>query len=210
MVNVFAVRSLAQPTMLPGATTIGVVCKDGVILASEKRVAYGYLVLSKTGKKVFKITDNVGAACAGLMADMQVLAKEAATQIYLYSLESRRPASVNAVAKLIAYLLFKNRSSPFLTQTIIGGVDSEGPRIYVLDPLGSVIQDKFACVGSGAEIATGVLESEYREDMNIEEAKNLVIRSIKAAITRDVQSGDGVDMLIITGEGTKEESISFK
>ncbi|RLI24070.1 MAG: proteasome endopeptidase complex, archaeal, beta subunit [Candidatus Hecatellales archaeon] len=201
---------MAQPAILPGATTIGLVCKDAVILASEKRVAYGYLVLSKVGKKVFKITDNVGAACAGLMADMQVLVKEAAAQMALYSLESRRPASVNAVAKLIAVLLFQHRLFPLLTQTIIGGVDGEGPRIYVLDPLGSVIEDKFACVGSGAEIATGVLESEYRDGMSVEEAKNLVIRSIKAAISRDVQSGDGVDFLIITSQGATEESIAFK
>jgi len=201
---------LVQPQILPGATTIGVVYKDGVILASEKRVAYGYLVLSKAGKKVFKITENVGAACAGLMADMQVLAKEAAAQMTLYSLESRRPASVNAVAKLIAVLLFQHRLFPLLTQTVIGGVDSEGPRIYVLDPLGSIIEDKFACVGSGAEIATGVLESEYKEGMSLEEAKNLVVRSIKAAISRDVQSGDGADLLIITSQGAREESIDFK
>ncbi len=201
---------MAQPPIMPGATTIGVVCRDGVILASEKRVAYGYLVLSKAGKKVFKITDNVGAACAGLMADMQALVREAAAYITLYSYESRRPASVNAVAKVIAGLLFERRLFPLLTQTIIGGVDDEGPRIYVLDPLGSLIQDKYACVGSGAEIATGVLEAEYKDGMSVEEARELVLRSIKAAIARDAQSGEGVDLLIITKDGVKEETVSLK
>jgi len=203
------VKPLSQAFPLPGATTIGLVFDGGVILASEKRVAYGYLVLSKAGKKVFQITDNVGAACAGLMADMQVLIKEASAYVNLYSLESRRPPSVNAVAKVIATLLFQHRLFPLLTQTIIGGVDSEGPRIYVLDPLGSLIPDKYACVGSGAEIATGVLEEGYRDKLSLEEAKKLVLRSIKAAVARDVQSGDGVDMLIITGEGAREETIQF-
>jgi proteasome beta subunit len=203
-------RTAREFLYLPGATTVGVVCKDGVVLASEKRVAYGYLVLSKTGKKVFKITDKIGAACAGLVGDMQILAREAAAYANLHSLECRRPIAVNAVAKIVANLLFERRLFPLLTQTIIGGVDSEGPHLYVLDPLGSVIPDKYASVGSGAEIATGILEANYRDDLPIDDAKNLVLRSIKAAVSRDVQSGDGVDFLLITDDGTKEESIEFK
>lgn len=194
---------------IPGATTVGLVFNGGVILASEKRVAYGYLVLSKAGKKVFRITDKVGAACAGLVGDMQILAREAAAYASLHSLECRRPITVNAVAKVMANLLFERRLFPLLTQTIIGGVDNEGPHLYVLDPLGSVIPDKFASVGSGAEIATGILETEYKENLNAEEAKNLILRSIKAAVARDIQSGDGVDFLIITNDGMKEESIGF-
>ncbi len=194
---------------IPGATTVGLVFNGGVILASEKRVAYGYLVLSKAGKKVFRITDKVGAACAGLVGDMQILAREAAAYASLHSLECRRPITVSAVAKVMANLLFERRLFPLLTQTIIGGVDDEGPHLYVLDPLGSVIPDKFASVGSGAEIATGILETEYKENLNAEEAKNLILRSIKAAVARDIQSGDGVDFLVITNDGMKEESIGF-
>jgi len=195
---------------LPGATTVGVVCKEGVVIASEKRVAYGYLVLSKAGKKVFKITDHVGTACAGLVGDMQVLAMEAAAYARLHSLECNRAVMVSSVAKMVANLLFERRFFPLLTQTIIGGVDETGAHIFVLDPLGSVIPDKYACVGSGAEVAMGILESNYREDLSIQEAKDLVIRSIKTAASRDVQSGEGVDILLITNTGIKEETLHFK
>lgn len=201
---------MAQIPFLPGATTVGVTFKDGVILASEKRVAYGYLILSKAGKKVFRITDRVGAACAGLVADMQILAKQVSAYAMLHSLDSARPASVTAAAKLMSNILFERRLFPLLTQTIIGGVDETGPAIYVLDPLGSLIKDKFSCVGSGAEIATGIIESSYREGMPQEEAKELVLRSIKAAVARDIQSGDGADFMIITSSGVTEETISFK
>ncbi|MEM2915158.1 MAG: proteasome subunit beta, partial [Candidatus Bathyarchaeia archaeon] len=126
---------------LPGATTVGVIFNKGVILASEKRVAYGYFILSKAGKKVFIITDKIGVACAGLVGDMQLLSMEAAAYAKLHALECRRPVSVNSVAKVIANLLFERRFFPLLTQTIIGGVDSTGPHLYVLDPLGSVIPD---------------------------------------------------------------------
>jgi proteasome beta subunit len=194
---------------IPGATTIGVVCADGVILASEKRVTYGYLVVSKGGKKVFKITDQIGAACAGLVSDMQILTREVEAQANLFSMEVGRRISVRAAAKLMANILFNRRSAPLVTQTIVGGLDEEGPSLYVLDVLGSLIPDKYAAVGSGTEIAVGVLEEGYKEGLGIEEAKALVTRAIKSAISRDAMSGDGVDFLIITKEGIAEESTKF-
>ena len=141
---------------IPGATTIGVTFKDGVILASEKRVSYGYLVVSKTGKKVFKITDLIGAACAGLVSDMQVLVREVEAYVNLFVLDAGRPISVRSTAKLMSNLLFNRRLGPLITQTIVGGIDDEGPSLYSLDPLGSVLPDKYTVVGSGTELAIGV------------------------------------------------------
>jgi proteasome beta subunit len=194
---------------VPGATTVGVVCQDGVILASEKRVSYGYLIVSKGGKKVFKITDCIGAACAGLVSDMQILVREVEAYANLFSLDVGRPISVRSAAKLMSNLLFERRLAPFITQTIVSGVDEEGASLYVLDILGSVIPDKYAVVGSGMEIAMGVIEEGYKEDLTMEEAKDLVVRAIKSAISRDIMSGDGIDFLLITKDGTREESIKF-
>lgn len=194
---------------IPGATTVGVVYRDGVILASEKRVSYGTLVVSKGGKKVFKITDRIGAACAGLVSDMQILVREVEAFANLFSLETGRPISVRSAAKLVSNVLFERRRAPLITQTIVGGIDEEGPSIYVLDVLGSLIPEKYAVVGSGTEIAMGVIEDGYKDDMTMEEAKDSVVRAIKSAISRDVMSGDGIDFLLITKGGIKEESIKF-
>ena len=194
---------------IPGATTIGAVFHDGVILASEKRVAYGYLIVSKGVKKVFKITDQIGAACAGLVGDMQILTREVEAQANLYSMDVGRKVSVRSAAKLMANILFNRRYAPLITQTIVGGLDEEGPSLYVLDVLGSLIPDKYAAVGSGTEIAIGILEEGYKEGMKLKEVKELVTRAIKAAISRDVMSGDGIDFLIITQEGVAEESVKF-
>jgi len=199
---------MSEP-FLPGATTIGVVCKEGVVLASERRVSYGYFVMSKSGKKVFHITDSIGAACAGLVADMQVLTKEVAVYLRLYAFERDRLASVRSAAKVMASLLFERRLYPYLAQTIVGGIDDEGPSLYVLDPLGSVIDDKFASVGSGSEIATGVLEAEYKEGMTVEQGKELVKKAAKAALARDIGSGNGLDIMTITKTGIKEEGESL-
>ena len=204
--------SQAQPgglAWVPGATTVGVVCADGVILASEKRVTYGNFVMSRGGKKVFKITDQIGAACAGLVGDMQILTKEVEAQANLFSMEVGRPISVRAASKLMSNILFNRRYAPLITQTIVGGLDDEGPSLYVLDVLGSLIPDKYAVVGSGTEIAVGVLEEGYKEGLGIAEAKGLVTRAIKSAISRDAMSGDGIDFLVITKEGVVEESTKF-
>jgi len=204
-------RQAQQPQYLwvPGATTVGVVCQDGTILASEKRVSYGYLVVSKGGKKVFKITDHIGAACAGLVSDMQILVREVEAYANLFGLDVGRSISVRSAAKLMSNLLFGRRLAPLITQTIVGGMDEEGASLYVLDVLGSVIPDKYAVVGSGTEIAMGVLEEGYKEDLTMKEAKELVVRAIKSAISRDTMSGDGIDFLLITKDGAHEESMKF-
>jgi len=202
-------RQQSQYPWIPGATTVGVVCPEGVILASEKRVSYGYLIVSKGGKKVFKITDRIGAACAGLVSDMQILVREVEAYSNLYSLEVSRPISVRSAAKLMSTLLFNRRLAPLITQTIVGGLDEEGTSLYALDILGSLIPDKYAAVGSGTEIAMGLLEEGYKENLTIEEAKNLVTRSIKSAISRDIMSGNGIDFLIITKDGTREDSMKL-
>jgi len=194
---------------VPGATTVGVVCSDGLILASEKRVSYGHLVVSRVGKKVFKITEMIGAACAGLVSDMQILVREVEAYGNLFKLEVGRLISVKSAAKMMSNLLFARRLFPLITQTVVGGVDDEGPSLYVLDVLGSNIPDNYTAVGSGAEIAIGVLEERYKEGLTVEEGKELVTGAIKSAISRDAMSGDGIDFLVITKDGIKEESMKF-
>lgn len=191
----------------PGATTLGITCKDGVILASEKRVSFGYLVVSKTGKKVFKVTDTIGAACAGLIGDMQILLRELAAYAKLFELENSRKISTRSVAKALSNILFQRRYFPYITQTIVGGLDDEGATIYILDPFGSVIPDRYATVGSGAEIAVGVLETGYKDGLSLEEGRELVLRAMKSALARDATSGNGIDLLIISKEGIEEENL---
>ena len=190
---------------LPGATTVGVVCKDGVILAAERRVTYGYFVMSKSGKKVFQIADKIGAACAGIVADMQILTREVGAYLKLYTFEREQSVTVRTAAKLMGSMLFERRYFPYLAQTIVGGMDESGPKLFVLDPLGSVIEDKFTAVGSGSEIAMGLLETDFKEGMTVDDARGLVKKAVKAASARDIGSGEGIDMLIITNAGIKEE-----
>ncbi|MEX2720287.1 MAG: archaeal proteasome endopeptidase complex subunit beta [Candidatus Wukongarchaeota archaeon] len=193
-----------------GATAVGIAFKEGVVLAAEKRYTLGHLVQSKSAKKVFKINEYLGVACAGLISDMTILAKLIGAQASLFMLDNERQLPVEAAAKLMSNIMFNRRFFPYFTEVIIGGFEPEGSKIFVLDPIGSLIPDRYTTTGSGAPIAMGVLEDEYNEDLSLKEAKDLAVRAMIAALKRDSQSGNGVDLLIIDKKGVKEEYIKFE
>jgi proteasome beta subunit len=193
---------------MPGATAIGITCGDGIVLAAEKRVSYGNFVVNKNTKKVFAISHNVAAACAGMVADMQVLVRQVTALTRIRKLEIRRDVATNSIAKLMSVIMFERRYFPLLTQVVVGGTDPS-PQIYTLDPLGSLLPDDYAAVGTGAEMALGVLDSEYKKDISIEVARNLAVKAIKSSIQRDSASGDGIDLVIITGKGMQEDTIKL-
>jgi proteasome beta subunit len=190
----------------PGATAVGISFNNGVLLASERRISFGNFVVNKNTKKTFVLTENVGAACAGMVADMNVLARQVAALSKIRKFETRRDLPTNSVAKLMSVIMFERRYFPLLTQVIVGGYDVK-PQIYTLDPLGSLLPDEYAAVGSGAEMALGVLDAQFNSKMNEEDARNLAIKSIRSSIQRDASSGDGIDILIISNKGKNEESI---
>jgi len=188
---------------MPGATAVGITYDGGVVMASERRIAYGNFVVSKSTKKTFKITDYVGACCAGMVADMQVLAMQMRALTKIRKMELKREIPPNSVAKMMSTLMYERRFFPLLTQVIVGGVDGE-PAIYTLDPLGSVLPDDYASVGTGAEMALGVLDQEYKPKMKEKEAVSLAVKSIKSAIMRDAASGEGIDVLVADKNGVRE------
>jgi proteasome beta subunit len=191
---------------MPGATAVGISYQEGVLLAAEKRVSFGNFVVNKNTKKTFPVTEFVGAACAGMIADMQVLVRQVGALAKIRKLETKRNVAPNSVAKLMSVIMFERRFFPLLTQVIVGGVDGK-PQIYTLDPLGSLLPDEYAAVGTGAEMALGIMDSEYKREFSEEKAKELAIKAIKSSIQRDSSSGDGIDLLMITSNGYREESL---
>lgn len=189
----------------PGATAVGISYENGVLLASEKRVSFGNFIVNKNTKKTFVITDKVGAACAGMVADMNVLARQVSALATIRKLEIRRDVPPNSIAKLMSVIMFERRYFPLLTQVIVGGYDSKS-HIYTLDPLGSLLPDEYAAVGSGAEMALGILDAQYSSNLNEEEALKLAIKAIRSSAQRDASSGDGIDILSIGDKGSREES----
>ena len=194
---------------MPGATAVGITFDGGVVFASEKRIAFGNFLVSKTTKKTFPITPKVGATCAGLVADMQILTLQIAALAKIRKMELKRDVPPNTVAKMMSNMMYERRYFPLLTQVIVGGIVDK-PIMYTLDPLGSVLPDEFAAVGTGAEMALGVLDPQFKPNMTKDEAVDLAKRAVRAAALRDSASGDGIDILVITKDGIEEYSEDIK
>jgi len=193
---------------MPGATAVGITYNGGLVLARERRIAYGNFVVSKTTKKTFVITPHVGAACAGLVADMQILSLQVSALAKIRKMEIKRDVPPNTIAKMMSNMMYERRFFPLLTQVIVGGlVDS--PVIFTLDPLGSVLPDDYAAVGTGAEMALGILDQQYKKELNEADATDLAVKSVRAAIMRDSASGDNIDVLVIDKNGIKETTKSI-
>jgi len=194
-----------------GTTTVGIVCKDAVILGAEKKSTLGYLVASKESEKILPLDIHIAMTIAGASGDAQVLARYLRAEFKLFEIEHRRKITVRGAAVLLSNILQSSKYFPYYVQLIIGGVDDSGPHIFDLDAIGGIEEDKkFISTGSGSPIALGVLEDQYKEEMSIEEAKELATRAIKAAIERDIGSGGrAIDIAIITKDGIKFETHSL-
>jgi proteasome beta subunit len=184
-----------------GTTTIGVVCKNGVILASDTRAVLGTFVAHKKAKKVYKIDDHLAMTISGSVADAQRTVEILKANAKLYKLNQGRPMPVNSSARLVANFF---SSMPMIAWVLVGGVDDTGPHIFNLDPLGSLTEETCVATGSGSPIAYGLLEDEYKKDMTIKSLLPVVVRAVNSAMKRDVNSGDSFDVTTIDEKGFYE------
>ena len=194
--------------ILKGTTTVGVVCRDGVILGTDTRATMGNYVASKHAKKVYKITDNLAMTIAGGVAVAQRVVEILKINASLYELEKNRSISVKSAARLVSNLLFSSREvgNPLPMQALVGGFDETGPHVFNLDPYGSLTEEKMVSTGSGSPFAYGVLEAQYIEDSAVDEMLSIVVKAVDSAMKRDVASGDNFDVAVIDAAGFRELS----
>lgn len=194
-----------------GTTTVGIVCKDGVVLASERRATAGHFIASKSAKKIYPVDDRMALTTAGLVGDAQTLARLMAVEARLYRLRRGEPMSVRAMSNLLANILNGNRYFPYYVQLLAGGVDRSGPTIFSIDAVGGQLDEKsIVSTGSGSPIAYGVLEEHYKKDMSLDEGVALAVQALHAAMKRDSASGEGIEAVKITDgaiETVSEEAI---
>ncbi|MCD6146712.1 MAG: archaeal proteasome endopeptidase complex subunit beta [Thermoplasmata archaeon] len=187
-----------------GTTTIGMVCKDGVVVATEHRATMGTMIAHKTAKKVYRINDHLAMTTAGLVGDAQMLARYLKVETDLYKLQRGSDIPVKGAATLMSNILNQRKFAPYYVQLIIGGVDKSGSHIFSIDAAGGSIEDKYTTTGSGSPYVFGVLEDNYRDNITIDEGIDLAIRALSAAMKRDSASGNGMDIVAITPKEYRE------
>lgn len=187
--------------MKTGTTTLGIVTEDGVILAADRRASIGHLASSKNAKKVYRLDDYIGLTIAGSVGDAQKIVRIMRSQLKLHRLETKE-LSIKGAGTLLANILHNHKMMPFMGQFVLGGIEDEEGVLYDLDPLGGLMaNEKFTATGSGSTMAYGLLEDSWEEDMGHEDAKDLAVRAVQAAMERDTASGDGIMVAEITDSG---------
>lgn len=187
-----------------GTTTLGMVCKEGVVIATEQRATMGTLIAHKATKKLYKIDEHLALATAGLVGDLQVLARYLNAEANLYRLKRTVRMPVKSAATLMSNIMNQRKFTPYYVQLILGGYDDTGGYVYSLDAAGGAIPDKYTAGGSGSPYVFGVMEDNYRDNMTADEGIDLAVRAITAAKNRDSASGGMISVAVITKEGFKE------
>lgn len=193
---------IMSKAMKTGTTTVGLVAKNGVVLASDRRATMGYLIASKDIDKIYPIAGNIAMTIAGGVGDAQTLVRWMQAEIKLYELRQGRKISVDAAATLLANILSQYKYYPFFVQLLVGGYDGKA-KLFSVDMLGGVTEEKIASTGSGSPIAYGVLEELFKEDAPVADNLRIAVKSVAAAMKRDAASGERVDLVLVDESGFK-------
>lgn len=202
---------LKKSILKTGTTILGIVCKDGVIMASDRQVSAGNLVVSKNFPKTNKVNDYLLISWTGGVADAQRLSKVLSAELRLKELKSHSRPTVKQAGNLVSAITYSSIRQPAMIQnivgTLIGGFNEDGTcELYTIEPAGSIIkvEDYDANFGSGMPYVLGLLERQYKKNMSVAEGIELAKEAIKSSTQRDTGSGYGIDVYSITKEGIKK------
>ena len=205
-------QDLKNSILKSGTTIVGVVCKDGVVMASDRRSTAGSIVMNKNVQKTVQINDYLVTSGTGNASDIEMQKKVIAAQLKLKELKSKKRPSVKEAANLIGMMTYQNIRQPTMIPsivgTLVGGVNEDGTaELYTVEPAGTAmkVEDYDANFGSGMPYVMGLLERQYKKDMSVKEAVDLLIEAIKSSTQRDIGSGNGIDVFTITKKGINHE-----
>ncbi len=191
-----------------GTTTVGILCKDGVVLAADKRATAGHMIVDKRAEKVHVLSDDFAVTIAGTVSDAQLVIKLIKAELKLKEVRTYKKPSAKEAANLLGGILYSNirRMSmfPCIAHFLLAGKDMQGVHLYDLFPDGSVTKiTDFISSGSGSVFAYGVLETQYKKDITTDEAVALAVKAVNTALQRDSASGNGIDVIVVNEKEIK-------
>jgi len=198
-----------------GTTTLGIVCKDGIILAADKRGTYGgeggvSYIAGREENKIQNVNEQIIVTTAGVASDLQKVIKLTRAELKLKELRSKQKPTVKEAANLFSAIVYQNirqfSTIIGITHFLLSGYDGHGVYLYDIHPDGYLQEsNNFSATGSGMIQCNPILDSEYREGMSIQEGIKLALKCLNAAMKRDPATGEGIDLYVITKQGIKKE-----
>ena len=190
-----------EEKILHGTTTVAIKVKDGVVLCADMRASAGYFIANNNTMKIQKIEQHAGLTLAGGVADAQNIVDVLRYHANVHRIQNQEPIPIKSLARLTSLMFHQNRGYPFIADILVGGYDNQGPQLFNIDMFGSVEEKSYVTTGSGSPVAYGLLEEEYRDNLKLDEAKSIALRAVKAAITRNIGTGDGINVALIDKNG---------
>lgn len=195
----------AMEAVRRGATAIGICCKDGIVLAADKRLS-NVLMVPSFVEKIFKIDTHIGIATSGLVADGRKLVDDARIEVQRNRLIYDEPCEVISLVKRICDIkqIFTQYGGlrPFGVSLLIGGIDGSGPRLFETDPSGTPTEWKATAVGEGRKVVLDYLKENYKESMSLDEAINLVFSSLQNVMKEDLDASK-IETAVMTTQDKK-------
>jgi proteasome beta subunit len=198
---------MADQKLSTGTTTMGIVCKDGILLAADRRVTAGHRIFSEGTQKVIPIDDSMVLTIAGSVQLAETVVKLIRAEAKLFRLRMGRRYTAKEVANLIGQILSRNTTDwESIAQFVFAAKNEDGSfELYNVFIDGTVWRiKKYAVSGSGSTYAEGLLETTFKPEMTIAETIPIAKRALTTAITKDSASGNGADIFKLTKNGVEK------
>lgn len=178
----------AKKAVRQGTTSLGFVCKDGVLVLADKRIIEK-LIIGDSIEKVFQVDDHITASATGFLMDARVLIERAQLIAQQYKVTYDSPIDTLSLVKEIANMKQAftqyGGARPFGVSVIFGGVDEEGAQLYVTDVTGIYFRYKATAIGEAETQFKEILEKEYHDDLTIEQAIKLGVNAMRKVFGKD-------------------------
>jgi proteasome alpha subunit len=201
----------AKKTVKQGSTAIGMVCKDGVILVTDKRLV-DPLVVPEATEKIFQIDDHIGTTASGILSDARVLIERSQLRAQQHRVTYDSPIDTLTVVKDISDLKQICTQSaglrPFGVSLLVAGVDEDGSiKLFETDPTGIFFEYKATAIGEGETDVTEILHKQYKEDLTIEEGIKLAVKALMKSIGEKF-TADRIDCAYIKQDEKRYKKLS--
>ncbi|MBI3032902.1 archaeal proteasome endopeptidase complex subunit alpha [Candidatus Woesearchaeota archaeon] len=190
----------AKKTVKQGSTAIGLVCKEGVILVTDKRIVDQFVV-PESVEKIFQIDEHIGATAAGIISDARVLVERAQIRAQQYRVTYDAPVDILTIVKDIADLKQMCTQSgglrPFGVSILLAGVDNGTPKLFETDPTGIFFQYNAVVIGEGETKIQELLHNEYTPNMTLDQGLRFGVKLLADFLGKDLTI-DRLDCVYIT------------
>ncbi len=178
----------AKKTVKQGSTAIGFMCKDGVLLVTDKRIV-DKLIVAEAVEKIFQIEDHLMATASGILSDARVLIERAQLKAQQHRVTYDTPVDSMSIVKDIANLKQICTQSgglrPFGVSLLIAGIDEDGPKLYQTDPTGIFFQYKAIVIGEGEAEIQEMLYKEYKDELSIDECLKIAVKALSKFLDKE-------------------------